>query len=74
MSKCFVTFPGMVAERIVCSIAASAPIEAMLRDTERLSPRQIASFACDIAQAFVTEIEHREWLHKIGQGEKVHRD
>jgi hypothetical protein len=63
MSKIFVTYHGIVAERIVCSIAASAPVEAMLRDTERLSPREIASFACDVAQAFISEIESREWIH-----------
>lgn len=51
------------AWQLAQSLAASMPLAAIhSEDEHRITPRQIASFACDVAQAMVDELERREWL------------
>lgn len=59
------------ALRIAATVAASMPLAAMMAEDDRkVTPRQIASFACDVAQAMVHELEERGWIEQCERGEK----
>jgi hypothetical protein len=50
------------AWRLVTAMAASAQLTELLSDGERkVTPRQLASLACDIANAMKDELLRREW-------------
>lgn len=54
------------AVSIVNAIAASMPLATLLREDEKQpTPRQIASFACDVAQALLDEMIAREWARAV---------
>ena len=54
---------GYETWHIAATLAAAMPLTAVLTEEERkITPRQIASFACDIAQALVSELDHRGWI------------
>lgn len=61
-------YEGGLAERLLPALAGSANMKTALEE-ETISPRQIASLACDIAQAFNDEAIAREWLVEIKDGD-----
>lgn len=53
-----------LACNIVTSVIASDSLRAVIsdEDPQKISPRRIASLACDIANSMYEEFERREWL------------
>lgn len=63
--RVYTELPARYAAQIASSITAALTVREAMSDnsTEALvSPKRIASYACDIAQQLVDQMSQREWL------------
>lgn len=63
--RVYTELPARYAAQLACAIVGALTVKEVLSDDATdvlVSPKRIASYACDIAQQLVEQMSEREWL------------